>query len=161
MKKGKFLLKVRRDSIPEPSDFSIQKLSCFDFFTSTASFIEYNFAGALSIEFPETYSGFVHISPRGFAAFIRLLLSEIYGKDMTECKIFTTDNEIVITISKSKCLKNKEKLLDLAERSGFSFTDDGNVLILRTPLSLTQELFVFATEALVLINYIYEAFMHE
>ena len=80
---------------------------------------------------------------------------------MTECKIFTTDNEIVITISKSKCLKNKEKLLDLAERSGFSFTDDGNVLILRTPLSLTQELFVFATEALVLINYIYEAFMHE
>ncbi len=161
MKNRKFLLKVRRESSPEPSDFLIQKLSCFDFFTSTGSFIEYNFSGAVNIEFPKKYSGYVHISPRGFSAFMRLLLSEIYGKNMTEVKFFSSEREVIISISKSNSLKNRKSLADIAERSGFSLTEDGDTLILRTPLTLTQELFVFATNALVLINYLYEAFMHE
>lgn len=161
MKNGKFLLKVRRESIPEPSDFLIQKLSCFDFFTSVGSFIEYNFSGAVNIEFPDKYSGYAHISPRGFSAFMRLLLSEIYGKNMTEVKFFTSEKEIVISISKSNSLKNRKRLVEIAERSGFSFTEESDTLILRTPLTLTQELFVFAADTLVLINYLYEAFMHE
>lgn len=161
MKNGKFLLRANRETIPEPSDFQIQKLSCFDFFTSTESFVEYNFSGAISIEFPEKRSGYVHISPRGFSAFMRLLLSEIYGKNLTEVRFFSSDRDIVISISKSNNLKNRKRLIDIAERSGFSLTEEVDTLILRTPLTLTQELFVFATDTLVLINYLYEAFMHE
>jgi hypothetical protein len=92
---------------------------------------------------------------------MRLLLSEIYGKNLTEVRFFSSDRDIVISISKSNNLKNRKRLIDIAERSGFSLTEEVDTLILRTPLTLTQELFVFATDTLVLINYLYEAFMHE
>lgn len=161
MKNKKFLLKVRRDLAPEPEDFSIRKFSCFDFFTSTSSFIEYNFSGAMNIEFPKTCSGYVHISPRGFAAFIRLLLSEIYGSTMTTARVYANEKEVVISISGSGLIKSRAKLINLAERSGFSFVEEENTIILRTPLTLAGELYVFSVGNLELINYYYEAFLHE
>lgn len=159
MKNEKFVFKVRRDYVPEPEDFSIRKFSCLDFFASTQSFIEHNFQGAIRIDFPETCKGFIHISPRGFAYFIRLLLSEIYGDSMAIAKVTATENEIKITVGKPGGLKSFERLADAAVRSGFSISEEDDTLILRTPIKITQEMFVYANGILELINYYYEVFL--
>ena len=161
MKEDSFLIKRKRNKILIPADFSIRKLSCFDFFTSTESFTEYNFENTLDIEFPENLSGYVNISPRGFAAFLRLLLSETYGKAVKAAKIYTTDKEIVISIPKDIAFTDLNKLTSLAERSGFSSSEREDALTFSTPMTMTQEFFIFANEGLELINYYYEAFMQE
>lgn len=161
MKNEKLLLKVRRGSASIPQDFSVRKLSCFDFFTSTRSFIEYNFSDAISIELPKNPSAILHISPRGFAAFLRLLLSEIYENSQACAKIYSSDKEIFVSVINSCGFKSRKMLIELAERSGFSFAEEGEALIFRTPITLSQELFVFANTDLELINYLYEAFLHE
>ena len=159
MKTEKFAFKIKRDSIPEPQDFSLRKISCFDFFTSTHSFIEHNFKGAIKINFPERYMGFLHISPRGFAYFISQLLSQIYGKSLVNVSIMASDTNLTLQIDNKINLKNKTRLIDIAERSGFSVTEDEDCLILRTAVKITQETFVYADNALVLINYFYEVFL--
>ena len=161
MKNNKTLFNIKRGETPDPKDFSIRKFSCFDFFTSTSSFIEHNFSGAIDIEFPQSAHGYVHISHHGFASFIRLLLSETYGNSVALVKIFATDTEIVILVSEIERIPSHKRLINLAERSGFSITEDGKTIILRTPLTKTQELFVFSIENLELINYLYEAFLQE
>ena len=155
----KFVFKIKRDSVPEPEDYSTRKLSCLDFFMSTHNFIEHNFAGAIKIDFPETCPGFIHISPRGFAYFIFLLLSEVYGNSMVNANVTSSDDEIIITLRGIGNPKREKQLADTAERSGFSVTRDGESLILRTPVNLTQETFVYTGDALTLINYFYEVFL--
>ena len=159
MNNEKFIFKIKRDSIPEPEDFSIRKFSCFDFFASVNSFIEHNFAGAIKIDFPESYRGFLHISPRGFAYFISLLLSEIYGKSLVTVDVSASDTEVILNISYKEKLKREKQITDVAERSGFSVTHGDNTIILRTPVKLTQEAFVYAGDVLELINYFYEVFL--
>ena len=155
----KFVFKIKRDSIPEPEDFSLRRISCFDFFASVNSFIEHNFTGAIKMEFPDSYKGFVHISPRGFAYFVSLLLSEIYGNAMVNASITNAEGEIVITVATNANLKQKDRLIDIAERSGFSVTDDKKRLILKTPVKINQEAFVYAGDVLELRNYFYEVFL--
>lgn len=154
-----FVFKIKRDTIPEPEDFSLRKFSCFDFFTSTNSFIEHNFRGAVNIDFPETCKGFVHISPRGFAYFISILLSEIYGNSMVNAQVTSSDTDVIITIKGVAAQKRIRQLENIAERSGFSVIKSGNDLILKTPVSITQEMFVYARDILELINYFYEVFL--
>lgn len=161
MNNEKFVFKIKRYSIPEPQDFSIRKISCLDFFNSTSAFIENNFAGAIKIDFPESYKGFIHISPRGFAYFIFLLLSEIYGKSMVNVKIAASDSEITLKIDSQIKIEHKSQLIDTAVRSGFSVTEEENSLTLKTSLKLTQETFVYATDNLELINYYYEVFLSQ
>lgn len=155
----KFVFKIKRDSIPEPTDFSQRKISCFDFFASTNSFIEHNFKGAIRIELPERYKGFVYISPRGFAYFISLLLSEIYGEAMIDVNVKADNERITMTVSTKAVLKHKKTLIDVAERSGFSVLDEGNRFILTTAVKINQEAFVYADDMLELINYFYEVFL--
>ena len=159
MNNEKFVFKGKRDFTPEPEDFSIRKFSCHDFFVSTKNFIDRNFAGAMSFDFSEGCKGFVHISPRGFAYFIRLLLSEIYGRSMAVVKVSLSDDKIILTVSGVSVLKSEEKLIDAALRSGFSCSRSGDILTLTTPLKITQEMFVYANEILELINYYYEIFL--
>lgn len=161
MKNASFFLKKKRDKISLPTDFSIRKISCFDLFTSTDSFTEYNFESYLDIEFPENLSGYVNISPRGFAAFLRLIFSEIYDRRVEPIRLFATDKSVVLSIPKGIKLTNLKQLTELAERSGFSVSDGDDAITLRTPMTVTQEFFVFSRESLELINYYYEAFMQE
>jgi len=161
VKNEKLILKVRRGIDSMPQDFSIRKLSCFDFFASTRSFLEYNFTDAISVEPHENPSAILHISPRGFAAFLRLLMSEIYESREAFAKISSSNKDISVSVMKSEGFKSRKMLIELAERSGFSFAEDEDALIFRTPITVTQELFVFANTALELINYLYEAFLHE
>ena len=159
MKNETFVFKIKRDSIPEPEDFSMRKLSVFDFFTSIHSFISHNFAGAIKINFPERYKGFIHISPRGFAYFISLLLSDIYGNSMVNVDVLSDDEKIIMHIDGIGALKRKNRLFDIAVRSGFSVTEENDRLILSAPVKITQESFVYADNMLELINYFYEVFL--
>ena len=159
MSEKKFVFKVRRDSQPEPSDFAPLPFSCLDFFSSLQSFIEHNFEGAITVDFPEAAHGCVVISPRGFAFFIRVLLSEIYGSRLVTARVYSEKGEITMVISKAGGLRSKEKLKSIAERSGFSFLEDGDTLILRTPLRAMGEMFLYAKDNFRLINYFYEVFL--
>ena len=159
MKNEKFLFKVRRDFAPEPKDFSITKISCFDFFNSTNSFIERNFTGALHIEYPDIAKGYVQISPYGFAYFIRLLLSEIYGDGLTVARVFADDKELTVEINSPKPLKREKQLENVAARSGFSVSIENGKITLRTKLHISCEVFVYADDMMRFINYYYEVFL--
>ena len=159
MKNEKFVFKVKRDYAPEPQDFSIMKISCFDFFNSTNSFIEHNFTGAIRVDFPETAKGYVQISPYGFAYFIRLLLSEIYGDALTVVRIFADDKELKVEICSPKPLKREKQLENVAIRSGFSVSIENSKITLRTQMHISGEVFVYADDILRLINYYYEVFL--
>ena len=159
MNTEKFVFKVKRDFQPEPDDFSIKRFSCYDFFASTQRFIEHNFEGAIKIEFPERFTGFVNIAPKGFTYFIRVLLSEIYGDSLAQAKIYVSERDVTVSISKVGGLRSYSKLENIAVRSGFSFERDGDTLILKTPLRINQELFIYANDILKLLNYFYEVFL--
>lgn len=159
MKNEKFVFKIKRDIMHEPQDFSITKISCFDFFASTSNFIEHNFTGAIQINYPESSKGYVQISPYGFAYFIRLLLSEIYGDALTVASVFADDKELKIEISSPKPLKREKQLKNVAARSGFSVSIEKDQITLRTPIHISREVFVYADNMLKLINYYYEVFL--
>ena len=159
MKNEKFVFKVLRDSIPEPSDFTAKKFSCLDFFHSTESFIEHNFAGAIRVDFPETCKGYINVSPLGFAYFIRVLLSDVYGTSVTIAHVTASDSELIMTVENASELKSYEKLADAARRSGFSVEKTDGNLIIRTPIKSTAEMFVYARDILLFINYYYEVFL--
>ena len=159
MKNEKFVFKIKRNYAPEPKDFSITKISCFDFVASTESFIEHNFAGAIRVNYPEIINGYVQISAYGFAYFIRLLLSEIYGDSFTVATVFTDDKELKIKINTPSPLRRINQLQDVAMRSGFSVTYENGELILGTPINISREVFVYADDVLKLINYYYEVFL--
>ena len=155
----RFVFKIKRDSIPEPRDFSLRRFSCFDFFNSIHKFIDHNFRGAIRISFPDSYKGFVHISPRGFAYFLSALLSEIYGNSMVEADVAASESYVVITIKGIGTPNRKNQLFDIAERSGFSVSEEHGALILKTSVFMTQEIFVYANDMLELVNYFYEVFL--
>ena len=111
------------------------------------------------MDFPEAAHGCVVISPRGFAYFIRVLLSEIYGSRLVTARVYSEKGEVTMAINKAGGLRSKEKLKSIAERSGFSFLEDGDTLILRTPLRAMGEMFVYAKDNFRLINYFYEVFL--
>ena len=159
MKNEKFVFKVKRDYAPEPQDFSIMKMSCLDFFNSTINFIEHNFKGAIHVEYPETANGYVQISPYGFAYFIRLLLSEIYGDALTVARIFADEKELKVEIIAPKPLKREKQLENVAARSGFSVSIENGKITLRTQMHISSEVFVYANDILRLINYYYEVFL--
>ena len=154
----KIVFKIKRESIPEPTDFSRMNISCLDFFSSIRKFIDHNFAGAIRVDFPETCSGTVFISPRGFAYFISQLLSEIHGNSLIDVCVNASDTQIFINVYGIESIDRKNRLSDIALRSGFSVLRDENQIILHTPLLFSQPLFLYAKDTLVLINYFYEIF---
>ncbi len=159
MKNEKFVFKVRRDYAPEPKDFSTRQISCLDFFNSTSRFIEHNFTGAIQIHYPDKAWGYIRISPYGFAYFIRLLLSEIYGTELAVAEIFAENEELKIEITAKKPLKREKQLETVALRSGFSVLMENGKITLKTPMRINGEVFVYANDMLQLISYYYEVFL--
>ena len=159
MKKERQIYHAKRSSIKEPADFSIRSFSCYDFLESTRLLIDENFSGAIELVFPEHCKGAISISPRGFAYFVRLLLSEIYGNSLAYAKIEYTEKEICVFVTKEDGLSCIDKLADAAARSGFSVTHDSKSITLRCEADQTSDLAVFAHGALVFINYYLETLL--
>lgn len=162
MKIKDVILKVKRGAFTEPEDFTVSDFLCNDFFLSVGSFIDHNFTGAIKIDFPKKRDGYIKVSPYGFAYFLKMLLSEIYGNAMIKTNIEKDDEFIFITISGCELVKNREKLLDAAKRSGFIVCDSSeDTFLLKTKIYPESQFTAYAATSLVLINYLYESFLCE
>ena len=78
---------------------------------------------------------------------------------MVNVDVLSDDEKIIMHIDGIGALKRKNRLFDIAVRSGFSVTEENDRLILSAPVKITQESFVYADNMLELINYFYEVFL--
>ena len=138
---------------------SFKEISCSDFFLSTKKFISDNFEGAMKIDFSETENGFINVSPRGFAFFIKLLLSEIHGNSMIYASMDNEDGRVCLRIEQKGGLAISKRLEDVAERSGFSVFRDRDSITLFTKINSPSVFTIHAKDSLTFIFYYYEVFL--
>ncbi len=162
MKIKDIILNVKRGNFSEPENFTATDILCRDFFLSVNSFIEHNFTGAMEFNFPEKSEGFITVSPYGFAHFLKLLLSEIYGSAVINVSIEKETDFISIRVRDFNLIKNKDNVLSTARRSGFLVYDSSeDILVLKAKIYPETQLTAYSTTSLVLINYLYESFLCE
>lgn len=155
----KYVHRIPREDCAEPKDYFKQSFSCYDFFNSVYKFLMGNFEGAITIDFPKSFKGAVNVSPRGFAYFIRVLLTEIFGNALVRGEFNIYDGEVVFSLKVPITLKCLPELKSIAQKSGFSFEAEEGSITLRTKCIEDTMLYVYAQDKLSFINYLYEVFL--
>ena len=155
----KYVYKVKRDYSKTVDSFTINTFSCYDFLESTRMFIDKNFRGAIEFSYPDTVFGNIKISPNGFAFFIRLLMFEWHDDKLVSAKIEFSDNKITVTVSKPGGFSIEERLLKIAQDSGFFASVQNGVITLTVSVLKSADMKLYAKDRLRFLFYYYEAFM--
>ncbi len=120
-----------RISDREPTEYKKTRLSVADFTYSLSTFIYEHFRGAIDLITDGLPFGAVNVSADGLAYFIRLLLTEIYGKYKVMASIHCSQTSIQLQIFHRERSLNFDYMIKVAEMSGFRVVEntDGCTLL--------------------------------
>ena len=150
---------IRRFSDSTPDNIVIKTLPAQEVLLGTRRFINENLRGLVEFKAKEAAHGFINVSVRGLAYMLRVMLEQIYAREILTVKIIASYDSLKITFTGAEGLYNSKTAMKLAENAGFPITkiEDG-VLIIETPTRLTKELTVYANTNRRVTREFYEVF---
>lgn len=110
----------------EPTDYKKVNLSVADFTYSLSTFTYEHFRGAFDLVTDGLPFGSVNVSLDGLAYFIKLLLTEIYGKYKLRASIRCSQSSIQLQLIHSEKSLNFEYMIKVAEMSGFRVAENSD-----------------------------------
>ncbi len=148
-----------RISETAPDELKLERIAVSDFTTAIRDFVYENFRGAMTVEKPPVDSGYITVSPAGFAYFLKLLLNEIYGDGMLRAKIVTENSRVEVIIELPNVTVNTDSLLSAAVHSGFSVerADDREILLF-TEIARDKAMSIYAIDFTNFKRYLNEIF---
>ena len=142
-----------------PTDFSVKTVAASDFILATREFIDENFRGAVRFEDGALVSGYVELSPSGFAYLIKLILNEVYGSSLVTLAINADNEGISVKVDCGLAKINLEIIESVAKSSGFSVEyGEGGILFLRLKSRRLEASVLYAISVEDLYKYITETF---
>lgn len=115
-----------RISDKEPTEYKKSTLSVADFTYSLSTFIHEHFRGAIELSTDGLPFGSLSVCADGLAYFIRLLLTEIYGKYKVRAFIHCSQSTVELKIFHSERSVDFEYMIKVAEMSGFRLAENGD-----------------------------------
>ena len=109
-----------------PDKIKKERMHVLDFTVSVTDFLNEHFRGAMSVYVEGMPFGYAEVSPDGLAYFIKLLLIEILGEHMLHASITCSQRQIRIDVNAGGRTLELDWALHIAEKSGFSLTDEGD-----------------------------------
>ena len=151
--------RFRRISETAPDEFKLERIAVSDFTAAVKDFVFENFRGAMTVEKPPVDSGYITVSPRGFAYFLKLLLNEIYGEGMLRAKIVTENGRIEVIIELPNIGVKTDELLSCAVNSGFSVERaDNREIVLFANTAKDKAMSIYAIDFAKFKRYLNEIF---
>lgn len=148
MKKQAFYAKHRLTDA-KPIDITRRPILAKDFADSVTDFLNSNFRGLVEVthEVPNV-AFYVSISSDMAAYFLKLMLAYVNGESLLKVNISTPEEDLVVAITAEDALPydfvDTNTLIRTAKNAGFDVTVTDNSIIMKSHLTLSAALRVYA-----------------
>ncbi|MBQ8689865.1 MAG: hypothetical protein IJ515_05845 [Clostridia bacterium] len=163
MKPQKLGTKIPRVIDTSPSECRIVTFSSLEFTSAVEKFINSNFRGLIDLEITNNAMGYIDVSARGFAHFLKMLLTEINAKAEISAKIKCSPDLVEIKVDCGDISVDFSQMIKIAEQSGFKLKKNpsGTIIELYTPIRTSSYMCIYSSGPMHIMNALIEVFFEE
>ena len=160
MKSQKISSKITRTIDTSPSECRIVTFSSSEFIMAVERFINSHYRGLIALEVEYNAMGYIDVSARCFAHFLKMLLSEIQARREIYAKIKSTKDFVGIAIDCGDVEVDFSKMFKIAEQGGFTLVKDkdSNLVNLYTPIKTTYYTNIYSMNPTGIYNTLVDVF---